>query len=369
MTTSAVDFEDSNIALLGSDLERRVREHAGDTEPEWQNAGKSPGIQVWRIEQFRIKPWPDDKKGTFYDGDSYIVLHTYAVKPDSEDLAYDLHFWLGQNTSTDEAGTSAYKTVELDDHLHGAPIQYRELQGNESSLFLSYFPTFHCLSGGAATGFHHVTEPPEPNPRLFAIKAHSGHSSHSLIYQLPLQASSLKFASVFVLDKGSDVWQYSKKGSPGKTRFQAAEFARTLADAHKGQGHVQVYDEGGQGAGAFLSELGVDLLNPSSEEEKEVQGANSLWKVTKQGFEKVSEKPARSDLESSSVFLVDLLDRDVSPTLFVWVGRQAAPDVRRKSIQVGQDYLNQQRGGHRRVCVVRVDEGRENRAFLDALGM
>jgi len=190
-----------------------------------------------------------------------------------------------------------------------------------------------------------------------------------LIYQLPLQASSLKFASVFVLDKGSDVWQYSKKGSPGKTRFQAAEFARTLADAHKGQGHVQVYDEGGQGAGAFLSELGVDLLNPSSEEEKEVQGANSLWKVTKQGFEKVSEKPARSDLESSSVFLVDLLDRDVSPTLFVWVGRQAAPDVRRKSIQVGQDYLNQHRGGHRRVCVVRVDEGRENRAFLDALGM
>lgn len=368
MPTSGVDFEYSNIALLGSDLEKRVREHAADTEPEWQNAGTTPGIRVWRIEQFHVKAWPEDKVGTFYDGDSYIVLHTYNLKPDSEDLAHDLHFWLGRNTSVDEAGTAAYKTVELDDHLHGAPVQYRELQGNESALFLSYFSTFHCLSGGAATGFHHVTEPPEPSPRLFAIKTHSEHSTHSLIYQLPVQASSFGFASVFVLDKGDDVWQYNKKGSQGKTRFLAAEFARTLADARKGQSHVQVYDEGGPGAGIFLTELDVNILD-HQHEDKEVQGADSLWKFTADGFVRVSERPARSDLESSGVFLVDMLDRNVSPTLFVWVGSQAPADVRRKSIQVGQDYLNQHRGDHRRVSVVRLDEGRENRAFLEGLAV
>lgn len=50
--------------------------------------------------------------GTFFSGDSYIVLNTYKKK-DSDKLLFDVHFWLGRYTSQDEAGTAAYKTVEL----------------------------------------------------------------------------------------------------------------------------------------------------------------------------------------------------------------------------------------------------------------
>ena len=90
------NIEDSNIALLGSDvsvfaldslkerwnlthpgrqLEKHVREHGGDKEPAWEDAGKEPGIQVWRIENFHVTPLPEKQHGLFYDGDSYIVLH------------------------------------------------------------------------------------------------------------------------------------------------------------------------------------------------------------------------------------------------------------------------------------------------------
>jgi len=53
-----------------------------------------------------------------YDGDSYIILNAYKKSPDSDVLSYDLHFWLGEETTQDEAGTAAYKTVELDDRAY-----------------------------------------------------------------------------------------------------------------------------------------------------------------------------------------------------------------------------------------------------------
>ena len=70
-------------------------------------------------------------------GDSYICLLT---KLRDTALEWDIHFWLGNETSQDEAGVAAYKTVELDDSLGGAPIQYREVQKHESKKFLDMFP-------------------------------------------------------------------------------------------------------------------------------------------------------------------------------------------------------------------------------------
>lgn len=50
-----------------------------------------------------------------------------------------MHFWLGLDTSQDEAGAAAILTVQLDDMLGGAPVQYREVQEHESAKFSRYY--------------------------------------------------------------------------------------------------------------------------------------------------------------------------------------------------------------------------------------
>ena len=67
----------------------------------------------------------------------------------------------GDFCTQDESGSAAIFTVQMDDHLGGQPIQYREVQGHESKAFLGYFKTGikymvghgpahpHLLGGGA----------------------------------------------------------------------------------------------------------------------------------------------------------------------------------------------------------------------------
>ena len=102
-------------------------------EPEWAKLPETAFFGVWRIENFAIAPWEDI--GYFYSGDSFIVLNAYKVG-NSQRISRDIYFWLGRDSTQDEMGTAAIKTVELDDRFGGEPTQHREVQGHESQEFL-----------------------------------------------------------------------------------------------------------------------------------------------------------------------------------------------------------------------------------------
>jgi gelsolin len=97
-----LDITQTNIAHIGSDLDKKVRQAAGAHEAAWTNVGKAEGIEVFRIENFTVKKW--SRPGEFYDGDSYIVVKT--KKNSNGTFSWDIHFWLGKYTSQDEAGVA-----------------------------------------------------------------------------------------------------------------------------------------------------------------------------------------------------------------------------------------------------------------------
>ncbi|KAJ3558006.1 hypothetical protein NM688_g1163 [Phlebia brevispora] len=367
------NIEDSNIALLGSDLEKTVREHAGDKETAWEEAEKAPGTQIWRVEKFAVKIWPKERFGSFYDGDSYIVLHTYKKTHDTEQLSYNLHFWIGAESTQDEAGTAAYKAVELDDHLGGQPVQYREIQGFESPTFISYFHPFLCLRGGVSTGFHHVSSLPPDNTKRFYRIVSAG--SRLLVREVPAEGTSLVPGDAYLLDMGVKLWQLNTKGSVGKERFKAAEFAQSLVNERRNTApcEVQVFDEGGQGAWQFLSELGLDTMPSSATEEKPARPPTlyRLSDATGTATFDAVDPVARSSLASADAFLLDDAGSSTTPAIYVWIGAGATLNERRLAVQYAQAYLyreEQATRSHFAISIVKMNEGHETEAFLHALG-
>ncbi|KAF7985930.1 hypothetical protein HWV62_43854 [Athelia sp. TMB] len=306
---------------------------------------------------------------------------TYKKTPDAQSLSYDLHFWLGENTSQDEAGTAAYKTVELDDHLEGTPVQYREVQGSESSRFLSYFPRFVCLRGGVSTGFHHVTSAPPPNVhRLYKIslsRETSGHGRpHLQVREVSAEGGSLVEGAVFILDKGTAVWQFNTKSSVGQEKFRAAEFAHSLLSEREGHKEEvpHVYDEGANGASKFLAEFGLEVMPArAAVSSAKTVATPTLYRVSDASgtaiFEPV-DPAARSSLVSSDVFLLDHSSSSAHPAIYIWIGKSASLTEQRLALQYAQNFAHkrQAEGGSLKVSIslVKVKEGHESDAFIHA---
>merc|ERR1719453_1803152 len=216
---------------------------------EFGDAGKTPGLQVWRIE--KMVPTPIDKKdyGKFYDGDSYICLKT-TQKPGHSTLSWDIYFWLGAETSKDESGVAAYKTVELDEALGGAPVQHREVQDHESEQFLQCFKSFEVRKGGVESGFKKVEK--ADICRLLHLKG----KRTIRVKQVECNASSLNSGDVFILDKGDDIYQWNGADCNKKEKAKGLEVTLSIKDDERGgKARLHVFDEGKE-PDAFWEVLG-----------------------------------------------------------------------------------------------------------------
>merc|ERR1711991_698412 len=217
--------------------------------------------------------------GQFYTGDSYIVLKTYKKE---DKFCYDVHFWLGAETTQDEAGTAAYKTVELDDVLGGVPVQHREVEGHESHLFLRYFKKhgLRILDGGIESGFHHV-EPEKYRPRLLHIKG----KKYVRVVEVDISHKSLNSDDVFVLDKGLDLYQWQGKDCGMMERAKAAQLVRAIDDDRKGLAEIHVVDETetGEDAKVFWEQLGghgeIAPAHEQVDEDWDKEGQHKLFRI------------------------------------------------------------------------------------------
>ncbi|CAJ0930656.1 unnamed protein product [Ranitomeya imitator] len=111
---------------------------------------------------------PQKAYGNFYEGDCYLLLST---RKSGNSLFYDIHYWIGNDSSQDEQGSAAIYTIQLDDFLGGSPVQHREVQGHESEAFKGYFKQgIIYKKGGVASGMKHVATNTYDVKRLLHVK-------------------------------------------------------------------------------------------------------------------------------------------------------------------------------------------------------
>lgn len=173
----------------------------------------------------------------FYD-DMHQIDSRQTMEDKQKKLSWDVHFWLGLETTQDEAGAAAIHTVHLDDHLGGAPVQHREVQEHESQLFLNYFkPGIRYLKGGVASGFKNVDINAAGEKRLFQVKG----KKNIRVRQVDLHVGSMNKGDCFILDAGRDIYVYVGKKSKRLEKMKAISAANQIRDQdHNGRAAVQI---------------------------------------------------------------------------------------------------------------------------------
>lgn len=367
-------LEDSNMANYGSKEMRDLRKSAAASDKQFDGAGQKVGLEIWRVENrrtkadtpdFGVKRWPKEDYGHFYSGDSYLILNTYKVKVEGKEtdkLGWDVHFWLGKDSSQDEIGVAAYKAVELDDLLDDGPVQHREVQGSESALFQTYFHGITYMEGGIGSGFRHV-KPEEYKPRLFQVR----QAAKTLrAFEVPVKATSLDNGDTFILDAGLKVYLWIGAESNAFEKSKGGALAHNIVAGRQGKAKLisDADDDFWKILGGSISDIKAantalkpEVENLAIDSEKVVlfQLSDSTGKMV---FSKIAEgKINASMLNTNDVFILD-----GGIQLFVWIGKRASASEKSQSMKYAEKYMKDN-NRPMTLPVTRIGEGQINQVF------
>ncbi|CAK8565915.1 unnamed protein product [Lathyrus sativus] len=330
-----------------------------DLDSAFQTAGANPGLEVWCIENQELVLMSESDHRKFYTGSAYIVLN--AVFPKNGPPHYDIHYWLGNDTKKVDSSLASDKALELDAALGSCSVQYREIQGQESQKFLSYFkPCLIPIEGvftskqGNLNGEYQVS--------LYSCKG--DYVVH--VREVPFQRSSLNHEDVFILDTALKIFLFSGCNSTIQERAKGLEVVQYITEnKHGGKCEVATIEDGkfvgDSDVGEFWSLFGGYApipREPPASQESVAPSAKAFW-INLQG--KIcpigSNAFSKEMLESDKCYMLDC-----DSEIFVWMGRQTLLTERRTSIKAAEDFVRNE-GRSSKTHLTFLSEGLESTVF------
>uniref|UniRef100_A0A8C1UZY1 Advillin n=1 Tax=Cyprinus carpio TaxID=7962 RepID=A0A8C1UZY1_CYPCA len=198
---------------------------------------------------------PENVHGQFYESDCYLLLST---RKGGKSAYYDIHYWIGSMSTLDEQGAAAVYAIQLDEFLGCSPVQYREVQHHESSIFCGYFKQgIIYKSGGVSSGMNHVETNTYNIQRLLHVKG-KRKVTGTEVSQL---WNSFDTGSVFLLDLGKTVIQWNGPESNRQERLKGMMLAKDIRDRERGgRAEIGVIEGDAEASSPSLMEVMKSIL-------------------------------------------------------------------------------------------------------------
>ncbi|XVF05346.1 hypothetical protein REPUB_Repub05bG0164200 [Reevesia pubescens] len=299
------------------------------------------GLEIWCIDKLRLLPVPKSSHGKFYSGSAYVVLSTTVLK--SGPPQHDIHYWLGNDANQVDSALASDKALELDAALGSRAVQYREVQGQETEKFLSYFkPCIIPVEGVYSSQQRNLNG---DTYRVTLLTCKGDHVVH--VKEVPFSRSSLNHNDVFILDTASKIFLFSGCNSSIQERAKALEVVQYIKEnKHTGNCEVATIEDGklvgDSDVGEFWSLFGgyapiardSDLVGP-----QQVDGPVILFWINLQGkLSQIGSNSLDKDmLEKDKCYMLDC-----GAEIFVWMGRNTSITERKTSISAAEDFLRKQ---------------------------
>ena len=204
---------------------------------------QEPCSVVWLIDggSVQILDEPEFRTGDCYVCLTATPLEIKGARSRTNQLEVHVHFWLGNEASTDKKALAAIRSVQLASAAQPrVSAQHREEQGEESERFLEAFAgaggEMEVLSGGGDSYLNHV-EPTPPKTALYQFKGVK-NVRISLVETSP---NSLNSGDAFLLDTGGSMYVWFGKSSNWQERTLAAQASAHMRTAYKRPPHSPVY--------------------------------------------------------------------------------------------------------------------------------
>ncbi|KAK2849853.1 hypothetical protein Q7C36_008636 [Tachysurus vachellii] len=303
----------------------------------------TPGLQIWRVEKMELVPCPPKTYGQFYEGDSYLILHTQKT---NNTFTYDIHYWLGKATSADEQGAAAIYTTMMDEHLGGIAVQHRETQGYESPTFLGYFKQgIIYKKGGVASGMKQVETNTYNVQRLLHVKG----KKNVIAGEVDMSWNSFNKGDVFLLDLGSIIIQWNGPNSNRMERLRGMNLAKDIRDRERGgRAQVTVVEGENEDSSKEAMKLMKQVLGeqrtikeaiPDEVVDEKIKSSIKLFHISDADgnlvVQEVAMKPLTQDLlNPEDCYLLD----QGGLRIFIWKGRKSSKRERSEALEKAEAY-------------------------------
>uniref|UniRef100_A0A8C1TE43 Villin-1 n=1 Tax=Cyprinus carpio TaxID=7962 RepID=A0A8C1TE43_CYPCA len=270
-----------------------------------------------------------------------IKTFYFQTHKTSNNYTYDLHYWLGKDTSQDEQGAAAIYTTQMDEHLGGAAVQHRETQGHESATFQGYFKQgIIYKKGGVASGMKQVETNTYNIRRLLHVKG----NKHVVAGEVEMSWNSFNQGDVFLLDLGSLLIQWNGPKSNRMERLRGMNLAKDIRDRERG-GRAQVTVV--EGDDEKSSEEAMKLMIQALGEKKHIKDAIP---------DNIVDEKLKTKLKQP------LLKEESGIKIFIWKGKKASKTERAESLKKAEAYIKA-KGYPASTYVETVSEGAESSVF------